>query len=215
MTINEHSWDAKDVEQGFVENQAFDAEYMVAASGLASSLPGPLPATLPYQVIYTDSTGSVPLYSYDPTTGLFTALTSTAGRATIASAPFAVQFAGDSAPVVSASTLASMLYRASSPVYRNANTYRQNALLVGLGNGGDGIFAQSPAPADLPRLDFYYGATRTASICRDGLYDVNFTEGSVQSSNVPVGAFSLFGMGGSLVAVLAPGNLMATQIQVS
>ena len=67
-------------------------------------------------------------------------------------------------------------------------------------------------PADLPRLDFYYGAVRTATICRDGLYSVDFTEAAPAAA---VGAFSLFGGGGALVAVLAAGNLTATQIQAS
>ena len=126
-----------------------------------------------------------------------------------------MQFAGDSGPVVSASTLASQLYRAL-PVYRNVNTYRQNALVVNGTNGtegtNEGICAQAPDPSDLPRLDFYYGNVRTATICRDGLYSVNFTEGEPVGA---VGAFSLFGGGGSLVGVLAAGNLTATQIQVS
>ena len=159
----------------------------------------------PYRVVYTGADGiSVLLYTYDAATHLFTAVATTTGRATITS-PFAVQFAGDAQPVLQVSATASLAYRTSA-VYRNAVSYRQTALLA------HGIFAAAALPADLPRLDFYYGNNRLATVTRAGVYDVDFVEGSL--SAVPAGAFGLYG-GGALVAVLAPGNLTAAQIEVT
>ena len=204
VTLNERSWAAGDVERGLVENQIFDAQYMVPAGG-GGAPPAVIPATLPYRVVYTGADGiSVLLYTYDAATHLFTAVATTTGRAIITS-PFAVQFAGDAQPVLQVSATASLAYRTSA-VYRNAVSYRQTALLA------HGIFAAAALPADLPRLDFYYGNNRLATVTRAGVYDVDFVEGSL--SAVPAGAFGLYG-GGALVAVLAPGNLTAAQIEVT
>ena len=68
VTVSERGQDARDVENGFLENQVFDAQYCVPAGGPAGSLPPLLPAAVPSTVVYTDATGSLTLYAYNATT---------------------------------------------------------------------------------------------------------------------------------------------------
>jgi hypothetical protein len=207
VTICDQEWQARDIESGLMEEQTFDAQYFVPSSG-----DGTVPAinpTLPLWVQYTDASGaSLLLYNYDPDTKTFTAQADTGGRATIgySAGAFGIQFAGDSQPVVATSGTASQTYR-SAAAYRSVNTYRQMMLIV---NGG--VFTGVAAPASLPRLDFYYGNQRVFTVTREGVYDLDFTEGSPDS--VPAGGFGITGGGGALVAVALPGSLTATQFQV-
>jgi len=207
VTISEHGWEARDVENGLMENQMFEAQYMVATSG-GAPLPDVIPAPLPYRVVYQDVNGSVLLYTYDATTGLFTAQAATTGRATIANSPFAIQFAGDTLPVVLAA--GNSLVYPYVAAYRSTNTYRQNALQV-----SNGIYAGSPAAGDLPRLDFYYGEQRVFAVTHSGVFEVDYIEGPC--GRPPLGStpgYGALGGGDALVAVFTRGNVTATQIQV-
>ena len=215
VTISEHGWEARDVENGLMENQVFEAQYMVASSG-GTPLPEVIPATLPYRVIYQSLrtatvSDSVLLYTYDATTGLFTAQASTAGRATIANSPFSIQFAGGPCgrpPVVMASGN-SLVYPYVAG-YRSTNTYRQNALQV-----SNGIYAGSPAAGDLPRLDFYYGDQRVFAVTQAGVFEADYIEGPC--GRQPWGStpgYAALGAGDALVAVFTRGKVTATQIQV-
>jgi hypothetical protein len=214
VTIDSHEWSGKDVETGLIEDQAFQAQYMVTASGAAYTQAPPVAATLPYRVVYTGSDGnSLLLYTYDPTG--FTAQVSNPGDAyaTVTASPFAVQFAGDAYPVVAATTTPALTYR-NSALYRNADTFEQDALLVLLNEANvQGIFPGAPPAADLPRLDFYYGEQKVFSVTRTGLYETDFAEGSVAGS-IPAGSYGAYGGSGSLVAVFGRGQVQAKQINV-
>ena len=213
VTIADQEWSARDIESGLLEEQRFEAQYFTMASGTlagGATIP-PVSATLPYTVQYTDATGTLLLYTYDPATKLFTAQADTNGRATIGytSGAFAIQFSGDSLPVVATSGAPSLAYR-SPAVYRNANTYRQQMLVV------NGSVVSGVAPggaANYPRLDFFYGAQRIATVTRAGVFEVDYDEASMPSV-VPAGAFAIL-CSGSLVALIAPGSLSATQFQVT
>ena len=210
VTVNEHGWDAKDVENGLVENQSFKAQYMVPAggtlagdgSGGASINPPPLPAVLPYRVFYNDANSSVLLYIYNPGTGNFTAVAATAGRATIANRPLVIRFAGAPAPVVTAEM--ALAYR-NGGGYRNGNDYRA---FTGMQTAG--IFSE--AALAWPQLDFYYGFARVATITPAGIFGADFIEDTPVAA---AGAFSLFSSTGALVGVLARSNLTAKKIQVA
>ena len=204
VTVSERGQDARDVENGFLENQVFDAQYCVPAGGPAGSLPPLLPAAVPSTVVYTDATGSLTLYAYNATTGVFTAAADPAGRATVTNSPFAIQFAGDAGPVVTVAGN-TLVYRPPGFIYRNANSYRQ------FGLGTRGIFA---APAtQLPRLDFYYGSQRVFTVTRCGIFDTDFTE--LPAAGPLSGGFTAYGAGGSVVAVFTALNLAATRITVT
>ena len=200
VTISEHGWDAKDVENGLVENQIFDAQYVVPASGPAGSTPPAIGSVLPYRVIYTDATGSSTLYTYDPASHQFTGVADPTGKATISytAGAFAVQFAADTSPVL-ATTVNGLNYRNHS-VYRNSNGYCPAQFLV-----RGGIFAGVPSPAELPKLEFFYGATRVATITQAGLYDVEFDE--VEPALVD-GVFGIYA-GSNLIATLSSGAVDA------
>ncbi|MDE2107413.1 MAG: hypothetical protein KGL39_60010, partial [Patescibacteria group bacterium] len=106
VTIAGQEWNARDIESGLLEDQSFEAEYFVPDSGVLSSpsVP-PISGNLPYYVQYTDASGSLLLYSYDPATNLFTAQADTNGRAVVGytGGVFGIQFAADSQPVVATS----------------------------------------------------------------------------------------------------------------
>lgn len=198
VTINERSWEAKDVENGLMENQIFDAQYMAVSGG--GEAPPPISSSLPYTVVYTDATGSTLIYTYDPDTNLFTAVGNPAALATISytAGAFAVQFALDDTPVLS-TTVNSLLYR-NSTAYRNSTCYNQAQFRV-----RGGIFSGIPLPTELPRLDFYYGPTRLCSVTQNGLYDVNFDELDPAAGTGKVGILS----GSNLIATLAAGEVDA------
>ena len=217
VTISEQGWEARDVESGLMEDQQFDAKYYTASSGgIADTVPD-ISNALPYYVRYTDPNESVMLYTYDPATKRFTAVNLASLRATIGyeAGSFAIRFAPDFnvngngafVLVVSTTGSASLAYRIPA-IYRNVNSYRQQALVV---NGG--IFTGVPNPNQGPRLDFFYGAQRIATVTRDGVYEVDYEEASMPSE-IPDGAFAIL-CGGSLVALIEAGSLTATQFQVS
>jgi hypothetical protein len=200
VTINERGWDAKDVENGLMENQSFAAQYYVPDGGAAWTTPPIISPALPYQVIYTDATGSVLLYTYDQPSNVFTAVAALTGRANIgySGGAFAVQFAGDATAVVR-TTVNSLLYR-NHTAYRNSQPYNQAQFQV-----RGGIFSGVPAAADLPRLDFYYGSVRVCAITTNGLFDVNFD--AVEPS-AATGKFGILA-GSNLIATLAAGEVDA------
>ena len=130
VTISEQDWDARDIESGLMENQQFEAQYFVPDSGSTATPPN-ISQSLPYWVQYVGTNEVVTLYTYDPASRSFTAQANTNGRAVIGytNGAFGVQFAADDFPVMATSGPASLPYR-SGAIYRNANTYRQSALLI-------------------------------------------------------------------------------------
>ena len=203
VTIGERGLDSRDIADGFTDDQQFAAQYVVPASGL-----GVAPAVssdLPYTVQFTGTDGvPVLLYTYDPGTQQFTAAASLAGRATLAYAGgcFTATFAPDAAPA---------LQCVSFPVasYRTGGAYRKTAPFRGgaAGLAVPALAAAVPLPAELPRLDFFYGAVRTATLTRLGLYAPAFTQA------VPAlapGVFALYA-GGTLMATLAAGEVQAVE----
>lgn len=203
VTVSEHSWEARDVEQGFQEAQGFEAEYMVPANGVNyASLP-PLAATVPGRVYYVDAAGNRLLYTY--ANGVFTAQDTTANRATITSAPFAVTFAGQAQPVLAALTQPPLAYR-SNVGYRNSNRYRQEGLICA------GLFMQAPRPADLPRLDYYYGNQRFFSLTPAGLYCTDFREDNPPAP--PTESFVVAGVTNAVLALFGPTGLTAASLEI-
>jgi hypothetical protein len=67
-------------------------------------------------------------------------------------------------------------------------------------------------PANLPRLDFYYGSERIFTVTQQGIHDLDFEEGSVTS--VPGGGFGILS-NGTLVAAAVQGSLTASQYLVN
>ena len=179
VTVGEQGWEARDVESGLVENQGFAAQYFVSARGTGT--PPAISADLPLWVQYVSTGETTPLYSYDPATRLFTALTTTVGRAELgyAGGDFALTFAGASAPV--------MLTR--------------GAALVVNGDLNEGVVQ------GLPRLEFYAGQRRMFGVTPSALYAFDYAEAAPLTS-VPAGGFG-FNSGGVLTAVAVPGRITA------
>lgn len=170
VTISERTRGARERDGEFVEQQVFDAEYLAPITS-GTGTPPALTTDLPYLVRYVSASETVDLYSYDPTTKNFTALASTADRATVAYNPdhsgsFEIQFSDELAPIHTLDTtgLTSVFFRATAP----------------------GV-------ADVPRLDFYYGQDRCAAFTKNGAVYATAFE-AVASAAVPttVAEFRLF-----------------------
>ena len=146
VTISSRSREPYDIERGHADKQIFDAESFTVDSG-SGTVPS-LSSTLPYTVKYVDATGSVDIYSYSESTKNFTAVASLSGRATLAYSPsdksgtFDVTFDGAIYPCVQIDTGGVM----------RATAFRQ----------------QVPDNSRLPRIEFWYGGARLASITRQG-----------------------------------------------
>ena len=172
VTIGERGLDSRDIESGFTDDQSFAAQYFVPASG--AGYPAAIAATLPYLVTHTGTDGvPVLLYTYDPATAQFTAVADTAGRATLgydAGNNFVAVMAGQRCLTCLSSP--AQRFRAAMP-YRKPASYRSGArgLLAGALQT-----ATVPVPAELPRLDFYQGTLRLATVTASGIYHPQFTQ---------------------------------------
>ncbi len=141
VTISERSQVSRDTDTGFSDNQVFNAEYRDEPTG-GTGTPPAVGADLPYLVKWVSRDETVDLYSYNTSTHVFTALASTTSRATIANNPFTITFAGDGAPMVDLNT---------------SGVLSAVAFIEGM-----------PTDGDLPRLDFFRGQSRIASVSRNG-----------------------------------------------
>jgi hypothetical protein len=146
VTISERGRAAKDRDGEFVEEQVWDAEYFVASSG-RGTVPE-IPAGLRYLVRYVTDSENVDLYTYDPGTDLFTEAVAgvTTNRAALTyssghAGDFAINFAGDDITALRVT----------------GGEIEVFELRVG-----------SPTLADLPRVEFWYGANRVGAVTRAG-----------------------------------------------
>jgi hypothetical protein len=180
VTITERAFDSREIDTGFTDAQQFDARSMVVDAG---EWPVPaLSADLPYQVLWIGNTGQTPLYSYNPATQAFTAVGTTAGRATIGYSGSAFRILFEDYPVA-------------------VETYAS-------GLGAVALLESMPLAGDVPRLDFLYGTRRVASVTPNGLWARAFTDGATPAAGA--GKFALK-FGGAVVATLALEGVEATE----
>ncbi len=203
VTIAEHGLDTRDIDNGFTDDQVFAAQYYVSASG--EGYPPAISNALPYTVVFTGADGvPVLLYTYDPALHQFTAQAELAARATIAYVGncLTVTFDPDTAPTL-------RCVKSDPKNYRNSGAYRQSSFYRA---GVKGLLVPAlrstvPVPGELPRLDFFYGALRTATLTRNGLYDVAFTQ---TTPSPAAGRFALYA-NSELIATLAAGMVSAEE----
>jgi hypothetical protein len=170
VTISRRSRHSRNIDEGFQDDQVFEAEYVAMAGG-GGVIP-PLSGVLPKTVRYISATENLVLYNYSDTTHDFTEASAgvSTGRATLGYAPnhtgrFTIAFAGQPKEALSVEADA---------------TFKTGKLVQG-----------APVPANLPRLDFMIGSERVATLGIDQtLYAPVFIQ------DVPVDAsdrFELFG----------------------
>ena len=193
VTISDRSKTSRDIESGFTDEQIFEAEYMAPPTGGDGSIPIPaISATLPLVVRYVpvggSSLGGVDLYAYDPTAHTFTEAVSgiSTGRATLAysgsagTQAFAITFSGAGSPSLAISSAGVL----------TATAVNQGA----------------PSSAETPRLEFYYGTQRLASLTSAGtLWAPAFTNASPTAG---AGIFALYG-GGVIRVTIAGSGVVA------
>lgn len=151
VTINSRSRKTDGVDGGHLEDQVFDAEYVVITSGAAgTTVPAPgtgeISGALPFRVRWVGVDGVYDLYTYDPATHEFAEASPgiTTGRATIAYNPsdksgtFDVVFSGEAESTLRITESGSL-------------------------EAGE-IAVSVPDDSEMPRLDFYYGTSRAASL---------------------------------------------------
>jgi hypothetical protein len=158
VTVSERSRTSKDVDGGFTDEQAFDAEYMTPPAGGTGVVPV-ISGVLQYSVVWVGPDGTLPLYSYDPGSYNFTAVNDVSNRAQI---------------VVKAGTFSISFGAAATdnPVLETTATGQGVALHGGLVQG-------APDISVVPRLDFFFGALRVASVDANGnLYAFAFGDGA-------------------------------------
>lgn len=177
----EQGFESREVDGGFLENQTFDAQRMVPDGG-TGAVPV-LTSALPQQVLWVGADARVWLYDYDADDHSFTALASTTGRATIAYAGdvFEVRFDGEDPTV---------------------ETYAS-------GLGATAFLQQMPLPDELPRLEFYHGGTRVATVTADGMWARSFADGAPSAG---AGKFALK-FGGAVVATLGVPGVTALEME--
>jgi hypothetical protein len=184
VTISEHNLASRAIDEGFTDDQSFDAESLFEDGGLSGTTPPAISLEVPYTVVYVTAYGSVNLYRYDPATQIFTeAVTGiTSGRATLAYVPtdrsgaFNVNFSGPG----------TVMHVSSDGVSHAGN-----------------LIQGTPNTTKVPRLDFYYGSVRAASITAAGeLFAFQFADGTPTAGT---GKFQIFAGGALALTMAAPG----------
>ncbi len=191
VTISERNLDSDEVFSS-TDAQVFDAEYFVSDQSVLNVLsnPGAIPPpTLPLVVKYRGSSAAiVPLYSYDAGTGLFTEYTVgvSAGRATIAHNP-----------------------NRGGNLEITFPTYAPMPFLTAAGEFHIGQLIESiPLLTDFPRLEFWVGPKRAASVGVNGqLYAPTFIETGAEVPATP-DTFLLYA-GNKIWATIAMGAVTA------
>ncbi len=158
VTIGDRNRASKNEDGGFTEELAFDAQYYIRDGGQGSA--PAIAATLPMQIVYVDASGvSLPLYNYNPANQTFSETQSgvSASRAIIAYTPDANGPRG---------TLQIEFIAAGYPILwldETGATWTFN------------LVAGAPTRSVVPRLDFYIGTDRVASLDAKGaLYHGQF-----------------------------------------
>lgn len=152
VTISDRNRASRNEEQGFTEGLTFDAQYYVLDSGQGSA--PSIAGTLPMQVVYVDGGTSIPIYNYNPDNQAFTETQSglASSLASLAAGngrPFEIVFATEQYPV---------LWLDESGTVWTFN-----------------LTSGAPLASATPRLDFYIGPTRVASLDASGtLYSNQF-----------------------------------------
>lgn len=175
VTISgDHDRASRGVDGGYTENQRFEAQYMIPASG--GGTPPAINPNLPYYVQYVGASGPpgivvqkgpqlpIVLYNYDPNTSAFTlaspgANTNTA-TLTNSGTDFNITFANAALPALDVD---------------NSGIVEAQAFISG-----------APPDSDLPRVEFMYGSTRLASISAAGnFYASQFIETNPDTLRTP------------------------------
>ena len=209
VSISERSRTSRDIESGFTDEVAFDAEYMAAPSGGATTDPSggagpitapsggngtvpPISAGVPMTVLWVGADGRVPLYNYASDTHAFTEVSAgiSTSRATLAysgsggAAVFNVTFSGAGGPALQVEADGGLLV---------------TALKTG-----------SPDLSNVPRVEFYYGTQRVAALTSSGiLFAASFSNGSLATGT---GKFALYG-GGTLAVTLAASGVISAEYE--
>ena len=186
VTISERSRASRDLNSNageFVEDQVFDAQEMVPSSG--NGTPPVIDSDLPFTVRYVDIDGhSTNIYSYDPTSFNFTAIGNPSALAVLAadSSTFTVKFASSDGPEL---------------------TFAAGGLTATQFKTG------APTSNDVPRVDFYYGTSRIASVTRWGeVFSQDYFEGVTNPQNRP-GVFQIY-VAGALLGTIEQLRMTAT-----
>lgn len=205
VTISERSQTPPNIEQGFMDDQVFDAEYVVRSGGLGTvpAISSSLPMTVKW--VGPDYPGGLPLYNYDPTANTFaeTVAGISANRAGIAYNP-AGGLTVDGAITVDDDEVTVDVDEVFAIVFSGSDSA---AMTVDINDGLDvtGLETQAPDTSINPRLDFYIGSVRVASLGADGtLYATSFSNGPVAAA----GQFQLF-VGSTLAVTIAASGVAA------
>ncbi|HEX3800244.1 MAG TPA: hypothetical protein VH413_16230 [Verrucomicrobiae bacterium] len=183
VTISERSRNSRTIDEGFTDEMVFDSEYMAPPTGGEGAVPA-VSTTLPYYVLWNGPDGVMPLYNYDPVAQTFAEVTTgiSATRAVLAYSPtnrsgdFTITFDGASGPALEV----------------NAD----QGLVV------TGLMQRAPDISAVPRVDFYYGNVRVASVDAAGnLYGASFDDSAPTSGT---GVFSIFADGAVALTLSGP-----------
>jgi hypothetical protein len=182
VTISDRTWQSTEVYE-LRDEQVFSAEYCVEESG-AGSIPA-IAESVPLTVRWVGADGVITLYTYNATTKLFTAVASTAGRATLVYVPdqsgvFRVVFNG-----------------VTTALEISGEEVRVGALIE-----------DAPPLNAVPRMDFMVGQTRVASVtAAKEFYALTVTESDEPAPATVGAAFELLaGSDTVLVLELAGAN---------
>lgn len=189
VTVSDHNLASRSIDEGFTDDQVFDAESIVQTGGLAVTPPPVISSQVPYLVVYVAAFGSVNLLNYDPATQIFSEVTAgiSTGRATLAYSPsnrsgtFDVTFSGAGSPALQVT---------------GDGTVHPTSMIQG-----------SPNSSHVPRLDFYYGSTRVASITAAGeFYAFQFAQGTPVTAT---GQFQIYAGSALALTLAGPGATAA------
>lgn len=157
VTIRDRSRDSRAPDEAFEDGQTFDAEYFIPTSGMApTAVPG-ISSSLPFVIRWRGSEGMLDLYTYDPGTQVFTEISAGAAatRAEIEYVPdratgeLQIIFAGDIDPTLKVDA---------------------DGMTV------PAVLQQVPSDDILPRLEFFYGNRRIATLGQVGLFVFNVND---------------------------------------
>lgn len=193
VTISEHNRPSRNIDEGFTDDQLFDAESKIPDGGLGDTTPPAITAELPYTVVYVGLYGSVDLYRYNSGTQAFAEVTAgiTSGRATLSYSPtnksgtFSASFDGAGSPALEVQT---------------DGEVDITSLIQG-----------APNATQVPRLDFYYGPTRVASITAAGeLLSFSFTDAAPSAG---IGKFQIYANSALALTLAGPGATAPSYVE--
>ena len=185
VTISDRERTSRDIDSGFTDGQVFDAEYMSPPSGGNGAVTDLVSGTVPMVIRHVSSAGTVDLYTYDPATHGFSESSTgiSSGRASVGNSGtgvnqvFNVTFAGASNPALQVKADGGL---------------KAAALATG-----------APNTAQVPRVEFWCGNRRAASLTQTGIL---FAPGFYNAVLAPgPSTFALYGGGIITVTIGAAG----------